>query len=123
MRSKLVRLHSPDVDDLQTYVPVQEDCFAFLLQIIVAPEGGAGEESFDAFVCTPRWLCENYAPSDVVIGSHKLIVFRYDYKSLHDFVVDRVNAASGDTWQQVARRLSSLGRWEFEDYVPAPSKG
>jgi Immunity protein 8 len=64
-----------------SFQPTEIDNFGFLLQILVGPEEGIGEESFDVMVCTPRWLIENHSPEDIVSGRHMLIMFRYDYRA------------------------------------------
>src|SRR5438045_942145 len=109
------RLHSPDVDDLRTWSPPDPECFAFLLQIMVGPESGEGEESFDVEVCTPCWLSRTYGPSGVVSGRHHLIVFKYDFGAIEKFIRNYVDESSGETWQDIAGKVGRLGRWEFED--------
>jgi hypothetical protein len=118
MRAAVRRLHSPDVDDLREYVPGDPDVFGFLLQIMIGPEDGPGEESFDVYVCTPKWLMAKHGNGDIVEGTHMLIVFRYDYRLLRAFVEDKVRATEGTTWSDLARHLSLFGRWEFHDYTP-----
>lgn len=87
---QLKGLYSPDVD-LDSYRPDEADCFGFLLQAFFGPSDGAGRESFDILVCTPKWL-------DREIGED----------------AQRCSAAD---WEEAARRLGQLGRWEFEDYA------
>ena len=117
MRAVLRRLHSPDVYDLATFTPSERDNFAFLLQILVGPDTGPGEESFDVFVCTPRWLQGNHSDEEIIVGMHKLIMFSYSYERLYRFMQEKVSQARGSNWQEVAGRLARLGRWEFEDYI------
>ncbi|MCC7341163.1 MAG: immunity 8 family protein [Bryobacterales bacterium] len=110
------RLHSPDIDDLKGYRPEESDSFGFLLQAMVGPAGGEGEESFDMVVCTPEWLRRRYAASEIILGLHLLIVFRYDYASLVSYIAKFSERCSGQSWKEVAQQLSRLGKWEFEDY-------
>lgn len=121
MRAELKRLHSPDVQNLASYVPVQRDNFGFLLQVMFGPLAHEGEESFDVMVCTPEWLKKNHK-ADFIIGRHYLIVFQYDYNRLFDFLKEYCSRCAGETWQEVAQQLGRLGKWEFEDYKPAGSK-
>jgi|ERR1044071_1200900 hypothetical protein len=120
MRAAIRRLHSPDIDDLARYQPTEPDRFGFLLQIFVGPENGPGEESFDVVVCTPLWILDRYSREEIVEGRHMLVVFEYNYRRLEEFINAKVAHAVGATWEDVAMLLSRLGRWEFEDYVPAP---
>jgi hypothetical protein len=115
MRAELRRLHSPDVEDLTTWTP-QASEFAILLQIMAGPEGAPGEESFDVTLCTPAWIASRVATDKIMDGRHLLIVARYDYPFIYRYISDYVSSCEGDTWQEVAARISRLGRWEFEDY-------
>ena len=116
MRASLRRVHSPDVEDLESYRPERSDDFGFLLQIFAGPEGGEGEESFDVVVCTPRWLERKHGQHEVVVGRHRLIVFEYDYDRLVKMIELYCDSCEGNSWQDVAEKLSRLGKWEFEDY-------
>jgi hypothetical protein len=121
MKAVLRGLHSPDVPDLGQYVPTIPDEFGFLLQIFAGPDDGDGEESFDVLVCTPAWLCNHHARTDIVIGRHHMILFEYNYPRLVDFVTQYVNTCEGPAWEDVAEKLGRLGKWEFEDYQPSTS--
>jgi len=120
MRAELKRLHSPDVENLESYVPNQINNFGFLLQVMAGPKNAPGEESFDVVVCTPDWLKRQYKSSDVVVGRHYLIVFEYDYGRLRRFLQEYCEQCFGETWPEVANKLNRLGKWEFEDYQAAP---
>jgi hypothetical protein len=115
MMAELKRLHSPDVIDLHSWTP-ENDEFAILLQIIAGPEGSPGEESFDVTLCTPAWVARRVAEAKIIEGRHLLIVSEYSYGLVHDYVSRYVSSCEGRTWQEVAARLARLGRWEFEDY-------
>jgi len=117
MKAELKRLHSPDVENLITYIPDDPDSFSFLLQTFVGPKGEEGEEAFDIEVCTPAWLSENYREEDIVIGRHLLIVFNYDYERIFQRIKLYVESCSGDTWDEVAQKVGRIGKWEFEDYA------
>jgi hypothetical protein len=121
MRAILKRLHSPDVDDLASYIPEDPEDFVFLLQMMVGPDGAEGEESFDVTVCSPKWMLRTGKSEDVVIGRHKLIMLQCDYQRLTSAINAFLKQCVGDSWPEVAAKVGRLGRWEFEDYVPAPS--
>jgi hypothetical protein len=114
MQAVLKGLHSTDIADVATYVPDEEDNFGFVLRAMIGPMNSEGEESFDIMVCTPRWLLDKYGTSDVLLGLHKLIVFKYDYLRLRQFIEKYLMRCSGDTWQEIAQKVSLLGQWEFE---------
>jgi len=116
MNVELKRVHSPDVYDLESFEPDDAKNFGFLLQVMVGPEGGEGEESFDIEICTPSWLEENYGLDDVVIGRHHMIVQQYSYKKLIQVISDLLKECSGADWNEAANKISRFGMWEFEDY-------
>lgn len=117
VRPQLKRLHSPDVDDLESFRPEDDGNFAFLLQAMFGPESAEGEESFDLLVCTPKWL-EQSVSENIISGRHRLIVKRYDIGQIRAFLERYARDCEADSWQAVAAKLSRIGRWEFEDYEP-----
>ncbi len=114
MRAALRRLHSPDVYDLSSWSPDNE--FGVLVQMLVGPEGGPGEESFDVTLCTPGWLAERVRQEGIVDARHHLLIDTYDYDRLERYLCERVSACEGANWREVALQVARLGAWEFEDY-------
>jgi len=112
----LKRLHSPDVFDLKLFSPADPSCFSFLLQAMFGIEGDDGEESFDVVVCTPFWLAREVERKGTVDGRHHLIVRTFDLDLIRSFLIGYAKTCTGKTWQEVAIKLSRLGKWEFEDY-------
>lgn len=117
-RAVVKALHSPDVYDLQGWVPPESDCFAFLLQVMVGSADGPGEESFDFVVATPEWLRRKYGEDAVIVGRPHLLVFRYDFKRLVSTVKSLVASIEGADWSEFGEKLGRFGHWEFEDYKP-----
>ncbi len=118
MKPEIKRLHSPDVYNLATYVPLDRQDFGFLLQVMVGPADQDGEESFDVMVCTGPWLSKHLGPQGLLIGLHHLVVNEYDYLRLEGFLRQYVSRCTGTTWKEIAEKIGRLGRWEFDDYEP-----
>ena len=116
MKAELKYLHSPDIDDLESYKPVDEGCFQFLLQVIVGIDGKPGEESFDVLVTTPRFLEGNYSESELLFGKDKLIIFQYDFEAIKNKISDYIYRIEEDNWHLIAEKLDRIGKWEFRDY-------
>ena len=116
MKARIRRFHSPDVHDLARWVPSEPSCFGFLLQVLVGPADGDGNESFDFVVCTPEWLRQKYGQDAVIVAKHHLLVFRYDFRAIESAIHSLVSSIEGGSWSELARQLSRYGRWEFEDY-------
>lgn len=68
MQPVLKGLHSPDVYDLKTYLPDEEDNFGFLLEASIGSANGEAADIFSIMVCTPKWFMETYRPSDMMLG-------------------------------------------------------
>lgn len=117
IKPALNRLHSPDVFDLESFAPEDPACFSFLLQAMFGPDGGEGEESFDILVCTPAKLALEVESKGIVDGRHHLVVHRFDLEQIRSFLIAYANICTGRTWQEVAIKLSRLGKWEFADYT------
>lgn len=115
MRAELKSLHSPDID-LTTFWPEENDCFGFLLQAMIGPEGQEGADSFDIQVCTPKWILRKYSVTDVIFGMHMLIVFEYDLYRIREVIQNYCQRCIGDSWQEITPQLAKMGAWEFEGY-------
>ena len=116
MRAAVRRFHSPDIYDLERYIPDDRTNVSFLLQVLVGPAGAEGEEAFEIEVWTPRALEARHRPDDIVSGRHKLIVFEYDYGRLTAWLRRRIESLTADTWDELAAAIGELGAWELEGY-------
>src|SRR5215813_8550469 len=114
-------IHSPDVGALEAYSPVDPEVFGFLAQVMIGPDEGEGEESFDVRVCSPKWLLQRYDREDIIIGRHHLIMLEYDFGRMMRAIEAFCRECEAPTWRELALKLSRLGKWEFEDYVEAAS--
>ena len=118
MKAKLRNIHSPDIFDLQGFVPKEENDFGLLLQLIVSALDSDGEESFDIMLCTPKWLTRNHKKTDIIFGRHYLIVFEYNYRKIYDKLKVSVESIEVETWDEIGLKIGRIGKWEFEDYHP-----
>jgi hypothetical protein len=111
MRPKLRRLHSPDVQE--PTLPADPGHCVVLIQAMVGPDDGPGEESFDFCVVTPSYLQEQHVPR---WGRGLLIVESFDWTVVRNAVEKRIADVSGDTWQQIGSELNKEFVWEFDTY-------
>lgn len=118
MKAVIKAIISPDIEDLRAYAPADHENFSLFLQLIVGTDDGEGGESFNVVVCTPDWIKQNLRKDEILVGRNHLIVREYDY----DRIVRRIEKfllhCTGNTWQDIAGKISRLGQWEFEDYNP-----
>jgi hypothetical protein len=115
MKAELKTLHSPDVNDLRSFVPAAPERFSVFVQAMIGPAGDDSWESFDIVVCSPGSLAQE-AESGPVLGLHRIVMAKFDYDALAGTISTFCEQCEGTTWPEVARRLARLGRWEFEDY-------
>jgi len=117
VRAALRRLHSPDADPLAEFAPDDPESFSILVQALVGPDEGEGEESFDFTITTASWLAGQPAPEkgfEFVQGV--LILPCWDYETVVRAISDLCRKTEGETWAEVATSLSRYGHWEFADY-------
>lgn len=112
----LRRIHSPDIQDIQSAKIDEEEPFCALIQAFYGPDGGRGDEAFDFLVCNALWISKaaEIAP---LSGRHHLIVKNFNRLQLQEFFNGLEQICTGRDWEEVARKLGRFGKWEFEDYV------
>jgi hypothetical protein len=115
MRCTIRRFHSPDVD-LHTYAPTKAADVGILVQIMVGPAEGPGEESFDVVVCTPRWLERRVREEGPLLGRHHVVMEEYDAARMRIFLTEEIESLEAPTWPELASKIGRIGKWEFEDY-------
>jgi Immunity protein 8 len=117
MRAVLRRLHSPDADPLSEFAPHDPEAFSILVQALVGPSDGEGEESFDFLVCTPRWLAAQEFEKGFVWPRSHLLLQRWDYTVVERAIGDVIVHAEGPDWPSVAAQIGRYGGWELEGYT------
>jgi hypothetical protein len=108
VRARLLRLHSPDADSLQEYVPEDPEAFGLLVQAMVGPEDSEGEESFDFVVCTARWFAAQPFDKGFAWPRHHLFLNRWDYSTLERAISDGPENNPARRW---GRRFHWNQRW------------
>ena len=116
MKAEIKYFHSPDISNLENYIPDFKDEFGFLLQMMVGEKESEGEESFDLFVCTPKWLINHNTKETIIYGRHYLIVFEYNYEKIVQELIKYVESVRGKNWESIAEQIGKIGKWEFENY-------
>lgn len=116
MRCQLRYLHSPDVPQLESYQPADASTFSILIQAMIGPLEGEGEESFSFVLCTPGSLAKELSTDGYRWGHSLLIVPRYEFHSLLSAVQRVCHRVEEPTWQDIANALSYYFTWEFADY-------
>ncbi len=114
MRARLKALRSDAVPDLARWAPPDPEAFSLPLVLEVGPLGLRGRERFDLLVATPRWLEARHGREGAVLGRGLLLVFAWRYERIRAFLARRVEACTGETWPEVARKVGRIAEWEGE---------
>ena len=96
VRASLRRLHSPDAWDLKTFQPDDPLDFCILVQAMLGPVDGPGEDSFNFVLCTPQWIARELERDDIVWGRARLIVSHYSYQALETTVLTLCQRTEAD---------------------------
>jgi hypothetical protein len=112
MRARLKSLGSDDIPDLSRYVPPVPDEFAVALVLDVGPLGLRGKERFELLAVTPRWLLKRHGKRGAVVGRGKLLVFEWSFERIKAFLAREVEACTGQSWPEVARKVARIAEWE-----------
>jgi hypothetical protein len=115
VRARLKSLRSDEIPDLESWAPPAPDAFAVPLVLEVGVLGQRGRERFELLAVTPRWLEERHGEEGAVLGRGLLVVFRWDHARIRRFLATQVEACSGPTWPDVARRVSRIAQWEGDE--------
>ena len=121
MIAELKEIYSLDVERrLEEFVPEQADFFELTVRAMFGPVDQDASESFQIQVCTPKWLQARCEGGEIVCGRHTLIVAEFNFPQIRDYLNALCKKCSGNSWSEIAQKLSRYGMWEFEDYRPTP---
>jgi hypothetical protein len=110
MRAEVRHFEWPDLE--------REGSAEFTLVVFAAgPIGGEGADLFQVEVCTPAGLTELIRQDGIVSGRHRLFTEHIRPATIEAFIQDRLRRIDGETWGEVAEKISRLGYWELEDYT------
>jgi hypothetical protein len=101
---------------VSAYFPEDPSDFRCTIGLTIGPATGDGGEQFYLTVCSLKWLAKACEKSGFLWGRHHLIVPEYNLKTIMSVVTKFVDRCSGESWKEVAEKLSRFTSWEFEDY-------
>jgi hypothetical protein len=107
---------SPDVD-LENFYPDDPEDFSFLLEAIVGPAEGEGDELLQFNVCTLASLTPTVASERVFLGRSLVLVDTSKISEILAVVRSAIERVEAESWAKVGARLARLGYYEFEDHV------
>ena len=114
MRASLRGFYSSDVD-LAAWRPDDGENFSIGVTASSARATRAGRRCSTS-TCAPHAGVEHPPEKNFDFVRSTLLMQRWDYQTLQRALEDLCLRTAGADWNEVARRLSRYGHWEFEDY-------
>lgn len=109
--------HSPDVDNLDSWIP-EGDGFYVLLQLGIGPRDEAGSDNFEIVLASPEGLRSRRTGGTIVVGDRGLLVLQaFEWREIQSHLRRIVSSCSGRDWVEVSTKLQRYFFWEYEDYV------
>jgi hypothetical protein len=105
-------------DDLEDFQPKAPDNFSVEARVVIGPSDGPGEESFDVSICTVAALEEEMQLRGFAFIRRRLLIGSWKPDLVREAIHRRISTITGDSWQEIANKLSEFSAWEFENYVP-----
>lgn len=115
--AELKALTSTEFEIASEY-PEDPACFDVRVDAAIGMVGSEGGDLFAFSVCTPAWLQREALAGRVVWGHHRLVVGEWNVDHVRSAIAQLCRRTSGESWQQIAQKLSAFGAWEFDDYTP-----
>ena len=116
MKAELRSLDCPDLDYQGLDAPPDLDNFYLNFGAGIGPAGKIGKEFFQIQVCTPRWLVDELEHEPYLFGRLLLIVSHWDMQVIRGALEALCERTEGDTWDQIAEKLTRFTLWEFDEY-------
>lgn len=102
--------------DLSTYVPPSEN-FSLCLDLSIGPVNSDGADLFYVTVCSPQYVEQLVAQEGIATMRGYLVTDGFQVTVIRARIEKLLSAVSGETWAEVATKLSRYFKWEFDDYV------
>jgi hypothetical protein len=108
-----------DQDSNDKFQPEDPSCFFTSIRLIIGPDNEEGEEIYDVFLVTPKWMESNYKQDRIHLGMNKIIVKEFDLDKILVFLNSYLERCAGKNWKEVSYKLRGLGVSEFDDFLPS----
>ena len=101
--------------NLEHWEPEAEE-FGFKVVLFIGAEDDAKCDAFDAYVCTPGFFASHMADDQLVSGQYIFFVKNFDYMKFRTCIEEYLRRCEGESWREVAKKVSRIGAWEFDDF-------
>lgn len=117
MKAAIKGYSRTDNEDLSSYEPGDQQVFGFTLLFSIGVKGQEGADYFEVEVASPGYL-EHLTPQPFFLR-HTLVATDYNLPAAVALVTKYVEGLEAETWEQLARQIGRVARWEYEDYRAA----
>lgn len=100
------------------YWPDSTEDFGVAAEAMIGSAESGGADIFSFEICTPIWFKRNRL-DDLAFARSTLFVAEYDEDQIKNHVIKLVLSIEGDSWVDIAAKLSRFMTWEYEDYQAA----
>lgn len=114
MRAEIKAYELRDNDDLSSCEPEDKQVFGFTLLFSIGAKGQVGADYFEVDVASAGYL-EHLRPQPFFL-QHTILANDYNVPEAVALVRKHVEALDGDSWEELASKISRFARWEFEGY-------
>jgi hypothetical protein len=101
--------------DLEHWKPEAAE-FGFRIVLFIGTEENSKCDAFDAYVCTPGFFASRMTDDGIISGQYIFFMRSFDYRSFRMCVEEFLNRCEGKSWPEVAKKVSHMGAWEFDDF-------
>jgi hypothetical protein len=121
MKAKLFFMQSYDaIEGLENFIPNKRglnDSVDLLVHLDIGISELEASDIFHLRVCTPDNVEDSCSDDFCICIKHTLVVKKYDYAKIRQFIEGLIDEVRGDSWPSIATELNKYFGWEFEDYV------
>jgi hypothetical protein len=116
MKPKLKGFYSIDIPEgPPTLPPDVEDCW-IVVQAEIGPELSEACDVFTFYVCTIKFLQRILSKQSYQYGKSVILMEKFSWEIIENSIKEICGGTQGDSWEEIAARLSKYWDWEFEDY-------
>ena len=106
------------IERLEDFAPSDPEDVDMCLVAHIGSEGEVGMDLFYFRLLTPKSLNRRLWADRYVWGREVLVVERFDYKFVYGLVKALCDRIEGDSWEEIAQRLSPYVTWEYDRRNP-----
>lgn len=110
--------------EIKNYNLVDEDeyvddngAFHYSIEMEIGPFNTKKSDVFSVEVCSPLWLIQSMLSDDVIMKKALIITKNANIDVLMRILSKKVSSFHSESWDELAKALSSILNWEYEGYV------